>query len=119
MDLLRDVLDKQLVDRNGVKMGKVDGIVAEIRGGGPPRVVAVEVGSIVMARRLGRRPQGWITWLVLKVGGTRHSKPHRIEWGAVRDVGVDVELDIAVSDTAIFDWQDWLRDRLISRIPGA
>jgi hypothetical protein len=119
MDLLRDVLDKQLVDRNGVKMGKVDGIVAEIGGNGPPRVVAIEVGSVVMARRLGRRPQRWITLLTSKLGGARHSKPHRVAWGAVCDIGVDVEVNVAVSDTAIFDWQDWLRDKVISKIPGA
>jgi hypothetical protein len=29
MDLVRDVLDKQLVDRKQVKMGKVDGLVLE------------------------------------------------------------------------------------------
>ncbi|UFS85386.1 hypothetical protein LPB79_37810 (plasmid) [Rhizobium sp. T136] len=119
MDLLRDVLDKQLVDRNGVKMGKVDGIVAELRRGAPPRVVAIEVGAIVLARRFGRRPQQWITWLASKLGGDGHSRPHRVAWSAVRDIGLDVELDAAVSETAIFDWQDWLRDRVVSKIPGA
>ncbi|MBB3138628.1 hypothetical protein FHS26_006407 [Rhizobium pisi] len=119
MDLLRDVLDKQLVDRHGVKMGKVDGIVAELRRDGPPRVVAIEVGAIVMARRFGQRPQQWTTWLASKLGGEVHSRPHRVAWSTVRDVGVDLKLDVAVSDTAIFDWQDWLRDRVVSKIPGA
>ncbi|GAA3065410.1 hypothetical protein GCM10010520_11500 [Rhizobium viscosum] len=119
MDLLRDVLDKQLLDRNGVKMGKVDGIAAELRPDAPPRVVAIEVGAIVMARRLGRRPQHWITWLASRLGGDRHARPHRVAWSAVRNIGVDVELDVAVSDTAIFDWQDWLRDSVVSKIPGA
>ncbi|MEH2463692.1 hypothetical protein [Nostoc sp.] len=31
MDVIRDVLDNQLVDRNQRKMGKVDGIVMELR----------------------------------------------------------------------------------------
>jgi hypothetical protein len=30
-----------------------------------------------------------------------------------------VEFDIDVRDTAIFDWQNWLRDHVICRIPGA
>jgi len=119
MDLLRDVLDKQLIDRNGVKMGKVDGIVAELRQDGPPRVVAIEVGAIVMARRFGQRPQHWITWLASKLGGEGHSRPHRVAWSAIRDIRIDVELNVAVSDTAIFAWQDWLRDRVVSKIPGA
>lgn len=119
MDLLRDVLDKQLVDRDGVKMGKVDGIVAELCRDGPPRVVAIEVGAIAMARRFGHRPQQWITWLATKLGGERYSKPHRVAWSEVRSIGVDVQLEASVSDTAIFDWQDWLRDRVVTKIPGA
>ncbi|NYJ10871.1 hypothetical protein GGI64_001918 [Rhizobium leguminosarum] len=119
MDLLHDVLDKQLVDRDGVKMGKVDGIVAELRQDGPPRVVAIEVGAIAMAGRLGHRPQRWITWFATKLGGDRHSKPHRVAWSAVHGIGIDVQLNAAVKDTAIFDWQDWLRERVVGKIPGA
>ena len=33
MHMIRDVLDKQVVDRNQVKIGKVDGIVAQLRQG--------------------------------------------------------------------------------------
>jgi hypothetical protein len=35
MDVIRDVLDNQIVDRNQRKMGKVDGIVIECRDGEP------------------------------------------------------------------------------------
>jgi hypothetical protein len=37
----------------------------------------------------------------------------------VRDVGVDIDLDLDVRDTPVFDWQTWLRDHVIARIPGA
>lgn len=119
MDLLRDLLDKQVLDREQVKIGKVDGLVAELRQGKPPRIVAVELGSITLARRLGSRPGRWMTWLAARFGGERHAEPHRIAWNKVRDIGVDIEVDIDVHRTAIFDWQDWLRDRVIGRIPGA
>ena len=33
INLIRDVLDNQLVDRDGRRMGRVDGIVAELREG--------------------------------------------------------------------------------------
>ncbi|TGP86000.1 MULTISPECIES: PRC-barrel domain-containing protein [unclassified Mesorhizobium] len=119
MDLLRDLLDKQVVDRNGVKIGKVDGIMAQLRPDRPPRIVAIELGSITLARRLGSRPGRWMVWLAAKLGGERHAEPHRIPWKKVRDIGVDIEVDIDVHRTAIFDWQDWLRDHVIGRIPGA
>ena len=54
MDLVRDDLDKQLGDRQGKPIGRIDGIVMEIEEGRQPRVVAVEVGSVAQARRLGR-----------------------------------------------------------------
>ncbi|WP_192243083.1 hypothetical protein [Mesorhizobium silamurunense] len=119
MDLLRDLLDKQVVDRKQIKIGKVDGLVAELRPGMPPRITAIELGSITLARRLGTRPGRWIAWLAVRLGGKRHAEPHRIAWNKVRDIGIDIEVDIDVDKTAIFDWQDWLRDRVIGRIPGA
>jgi hypothetical protein len=119
MDLLRDLLDKQLVDRNQVKIGKVDGLVAELKPDVPPRIVAVELGSITLARRLGARPGRWMAWLAARLGGERNAEPHHIAWNKVRDIGVDIDVDIDVRRTAIFDWQDWLRDHVIRRIPGA
>ena len=45
MDLIRDVLDKQVCDREGRKMGKVDGIILEERPGAPLRVSFLELGG--------------------------------------------------------------------------
>ncbi|RWM24634.1 hypothetical protein [Mesorhizobium sp.] len=119
MQLLRDILDKQVVDREQVKVGKVDGLVAELRQGKPPRVVAVELGSIALARRCGARPGRWAVWLVARLSGKRQARPHRIAWNKVRDIGVDIEFDIDVRRTKIFAWQNWLRDHVVDRIPGA
>lgn len=119
MDLIRDVLDKQVVDRKQTKVGKVDGIVMQLRRGNPPRIIFVELGAIALARRLGPRVEYVVSRLWERVGGAKSRKPHRIAWSSVRDVGVDIEFDIDVGDTTIFDWQDWLRDKVISRIPGA
>ncbi|MBZ9702747.1 MULTISPECIES: hypothetical protein [unclassified Mesorhizobium] len=119
MDLLRDILDKQIVDREQVKIGKIDGLVAELRPGKPPRIIAVELGSVTLARRLGVRPGRWMTQLAAAWGGKRHRKPHRIAWKKVQDIGVDIQFDIDVRETSIFAWQDWLRDHVIGRIPGA
>lgn len=119
MKLLRDLLDKQVVDREQVKIGKVDGLVAELRSGKPPRIIAIELGSITLARRLGARPGRWMARLAVKLGGRQHGEPHRIAWHKVKDIGIDIEFDIDVRETSIFAWQDWLRDHVIGRIPGA
>ncbi|RUV45846.1 MAG: hypothetical protein EOQ55_31200 [Mesorhizobium sp.] len=119
MQLLRDILDKQVVDREQVKIGKVDGLVAELRQGKPPRVVAVELGVIALARRLGARPGRLTARLAARLSGKQQARPHRIAWTKVRDIGVDIEFDIDVRRTKILAWQSWLRDRIVGRIPGA
>src|SRR5919108_461534 len=59
--LTHDVLDSQLMDREGRPCGKVDGIVLVVgEHGTPPRVVALEVGALTLARRLHPRLARWL-----------------------------------------------------------
>ncbi|MEH1905078.1 MAG: hypothetical protein V7L04_27805 [Nostoc sp.] len=55
MDVIRDVLDNQLFDRNQRKMGKVDGIVMELRDREPPRLAYIEVGVTTVTRQTAKR----------------------------------------------------------------
>jgi sporulation protein YlmC with PRC-barrel domain len=117
MDLIRDVLDNQLVDRNQHKMGKVDGIVAEIRDGQPPRLAYIEVGGPTLARRLHPRLGRWAVAFGRK-WGINHGEPFRIPWAKVRDIGIDVEVDLVAETTPVLSWEDWLREHVVGRIPG-
>lgn len=119
MDLIRDLLDKQVLDRNGIKIGKVDGILAETQSGAPPRIIAIELGSVTLSRRLGVRLGRWVAWGVSRLGGTSRAKPHRISWDLVQVADLEVKVDVDVRQTTIFDWQEWLRAHFIGRIPGA
>ena len=119
MDLVRDVLDKQLVGRDGAKMGRVDGIVVELRPGLPPHVIAIETGPIIMARRVGERAAALVTWFAAKIGGTRYAKPYRIPWSRVRRIGIDIEVNIDIADTPLGKYQRWLREHIVEHIPGA
>ncbi|WP_250537291.1 hypothetical protein [Caballeronia sp. AZ10_KS36] len=119
MDVVHDILDKQLVDKNGVRMGRVDGLVAELRDGELPRLVFIETGTVVMARRFGRRAHRLMCALLTRIGAGHKTTPYRIAWKDVRKVAVDIELDVDSDDTPVHDWQRWLRERAIGRIPGA
>ena len=56
MDLARDLLDKLLVDRNQRPLGRVEGIVLELRADRPAAGrAAMEVGLVTAARRLHPR----------------------------------------------------------------
>ncbi len=118
MDLIRDVLDNQLVDRNQHPMGKVDGIVIEWREGEPPRLAYIEVGVTTLAGRLNPRLARWVAAIASK-WGAKQSEPFRIPWSKVRDVGIDVEVDVEAETTPALAYEKWLSDRIITRIPGA
>lgn len=110
MNLIRDVLDNQLVDRHQRRLGKVDGIVAEFRPGQPPRLKWIETGWVARARRIHPRLAAW-------VGGWA-SPPYRIPWTSIRDVGVDVEVALEARETPLLRTENRLR-RWLMRIPGS
>jgi hypothetical protein len=110
MDLIRDVLDNQIVDRNQRRLGKVDGIVAELRPGKPPVLQYIETGWVTKASRIHPRLAKWLRrWA---------SPPYRIPWTNIRYVGVDVEVALEASETPLLRTENRLR-RILTRIPGS
>jgi sporulation protein YlmC with PRC-barrel domain len=118
MDLVRDVLDKQLLDRDGRKLGKVDGIVLELRDDGPPRVAFLENGLPVLMQRL-MGGAGDLVALIERQLGIRKGGPVRIPMSKVIEVGIDVRLDLAAADTEALAWEEWVGRHVIRRIPGS
>jgi hypothetical protein len=107
--LIRDVLDNQLVGRKKVKIGKADGIVIEIREGGPPKILSIEAGLLTKARRIHPAVAAWIG---------RWSTPYRIGWSQVRDVGIDIDVDIDAENTPLLKVEKRLR-KVVMRLPFA
>ena len=116
MNIGREILDQQLVDRTGHNMGKVDGLVLELRDHAPPRVLAILSGGHVLARRIHPRLESWIVRITRR-WGPKNDAPIRIPWSQVRKIGVDVRVDVEAGTT--MPWEHWVRDHIISRIPGA
>ena len=117
MDIIRDVLDNQIVDRNQRKMGKVDGIIIELSDGQPPRLAYLETGATTLAHRLHPRLAYWVAAIEGK-WGAKNSQPYRIPWSKIRDVGIDVEVDVEAEQTSALAYEQWLREQVIKRIPG-
>jgi hypothetical protein len=118
MHLVRDVLDKQLLDRHGRKMGKVDGIVLELREDGPPRVVFIELGLAVLMQRL-MEGAGEVVALLERRLGIRKAEPVQIPVAKILETGIDVRVDVAASETEALAWEDWLGKHVVRRIPGS
>jgi hypothetical protein len=117
--LIRDVLDQQILDRDDVEIGRVDGILVELRPNAPPRVVSLEVGFVPLARRISRRLERFAEAMHKRLG-VRRSARYGIPWSSVLDVKpTGVETDLCADDTVAYDWERWLRANVVARMPGA
>jgi sporulation protein YlmC with PRC-barrel domain len=116
VDLIRDVLDTAVVDRQGRELGRVDGVVIEAVPGAPPRVAAIEIGPDVLAARLnpllGRLVAAVET--ALRIGAGR---PVRIPFRDVIDVGTQITVDCVWSESPATIIERRLR-RWLRALPG-
>jgi len=118
LKLVRDLLDKQMLDRNDCKLGRVDGLVLEIPEDGQPRVVRIEAGGTTRAARVGHWAVRPVRWLAQRIG-PKVVSPLKIPWSQVEMLGRDVHVDIDARNTTALAWEEWLDKVLIDRLPGA
>ena len=110
---MRDVVDCQLLDSEGERATKVAGAEAESREGARPAIRALLVGPEPLARRIGPR----VGRLVERItGGEREV---RILWEHIEDAGPDIHLNVPASATGATHAEDWVREKIIGRIPGS
>ena len=117
MHIVRDLLDKAVVDRHGRNMGRVDRVVIERRPGASPRVVAIEIGPSALAERLGRPLGRWVMALLHGLA-VDEGQPLRVHVNQILDVTDTVTVDLAFDDTPAATVEHRLRG-LVKRIPGA
>lgn len=120
IELASEILDHKLSDRDGTRMGRVDGIVLRIDGDGPPRVDRFEIGFVVLARRLHPRIETWFE-AIRSRWSVRKAARQLIPWSAVEEIDLarGIKLNIEAPPTPAFAWERWLRDRVVSKIPGS
>jgi hypothetical protein len=119
IELARDVLDKQLVDRDGTKMGRVDGLVLLLDDDGRPRVDHLQLGFVVLARRVHPRLEKWLQ-KIRERWSVRKTARQIVEWEKVTELTTGhIKVDLIARETPAFDWERWLRDKIVMHLPGA
>jgi len=118
MDLARDLLDVQLLDPRQRPIGRVDGILLEVRPGQPPSVAALEVGALTVLRRVNRPLARWVSRAVRRWLGVSW-RPVRFpldRWGRV---GVDIEIKVGErAERRLLRFERWLSTKVVRRLPG-
>ena len=106
LDALADVPLEELLDAGGEPVGIIDDLEIEgvDSGDGPARVSALLTGQVLITRIFGGRPP--------------RSRLQPLAWATVRKVGTVVELASDADELDSLWVERWLRDRIITRIPG-
>jgi hypothetical protein len=117
MDVVRDVLDKIVVDRNGREMGRVDGILLDDQPNQPIRLAAIVIGPAALGDRLHpslgrfvRRIERWC--------GLDQNRPTHIQFVDIDNVAAKVQVSVTMSDTAVAAVEQCLRAWVLW-LPGA
>ena len=118
MNLVRDVLDKELLDCEEEPMGRVDGLVMHAGKSSQPRVTHIEVGGAAPWERV-HPVFGRLAQRLARLWGPKRREQVRIPWSHVQTVGRDIKLDIEARGTGAIDWEIWLARHVIEHIPGS
>lgn len=124
MDLGKHVVDKELLDRDGLRAGKVDDLILEIGDAGtdgappPPEVRAILTGPMALSADLPRPVRG-LTRLLYRLLGLARPESVTIGWEHVTAIDVVVHLDIDRQRAGIMALAEAVDRRFIGRLPGA
>jgi hypothetical protein len=117
LDLIHDVLDKEVVDRHGREMGRVDSMVIALRPNRPPQVTAIEIGPAVLAYRV-RPVLGRLMSAVEHVLGIDEGRPLRIRFADILGIHSHIKVDRAFGETVAATVEQRLR-AWVGALPGS
>ncbi len=114
------LLDRQIVDKDGMLAGKVDDLELEFaEDGRGPIVTAILSGPGALSRQLGKRTGKWLESVHTRLHPSEQPGPARIAFGVVKRIDNHVEIAVSKHELDVERFEAWVRDNIISRIPGA
>ena len=116
-DAMLSLLDRQIVGPGGGELAKVDDVELETGENGELWVSALLAGPAALGPRIGGFLGRWMVGISNRLTGGRG--PVRIPFGVVTDLGSAVTVSIRERDLTGELLEDWLREHVVARIPGA
>jgi sporulation protein YlmC with PRC-barrel domain len=114
-----DLLDRQILDRDGEPVGKVDDVELTYNTDGTARVTALLLGQEVLGDRIGGVLGRCIAGTARRLSDAPDRPPQRISMDLVAEITNAVTLSVKRELLPDPPLETWLRDHLIARIPGA
>jgi sporulation protein YlmC with PRC-barrel domain len=119
VDIHLQLLDRQVLDRDGLLVCKVDDIELHEGPDGVPFVTAILVGPRAIGPRLGGRLGRWVTALASRLAESPGDAPPRIPFGRVTAVHSAVDVDRTTAELAVDPLEGWVERHVIGRLPGS
>jgi hypothetical protein len=116
LDLNLHLLDRQVVDRDGNLVCKIDDLEFERGADGSLYVATILVGPRALSRRIGGRLGVWMRSIAERLS-TEEMK--RIDFAQVDDIGSAIKLGASRDSLGAEPLEDWVREHIVSRIPGS
>lgn len=114
-----DLLDRQILDRDGLPVGNVDDVELAVAADGTLSVSALLVGAQAWAQRLGGRLGDSMAGLASRLQRRTPAGPIRIPIDLVRETSAAITLSVHRDLLAEPELETWLREHVIAHIPGA
>ncbi len=119
LDVVLNLLDRQVVDVEGRLVCKVDDLELAVDETGRPYVTAILCGPGALGPRLGGRLGRWMVAIGRRMAVRPDDGPSRIDAGLVSEVGSAVTLAVPRRDLNVAALEDWVREQVIAQLPGA
>jgi hypothetical protein len=115
------LLDRQIVDRDGVPVAKVDDLefAEPAEAGDLPILTDILCGQAALARRFNRRLGRGVELLRRVLDPTDEPGPARISFGVVIDIGPQLTIALERDQVAVTTVDRWLAREIVARIPGS
>jgi hypothetical protein len=114
-----DLLDRQLLDRNGIECGNVDDLELTRAEDGTMYVTAILSGPGRLWYRLGRRRLGrWLQHAQQEIGSVDETDRSRIPMDLAHNIGSSIDIAVDHTELANHALERWTTVHLISHIPG-
>jgi sporulation protein YlmC with PRC-barrel domain len=113
-----NLLDRQILDRDGMPVGKVDDVELDRAADGGLYVSALLTGEQALGRRIGGALGRWMVAAGSRLDLDRRG-PRRIPYDLVTSVESAVVLSIKRDLLPEPELETWLNQHLIGRLPGA
>lgn len=113
------LLDRQVIDRDGALVCKVDDLEFLPNAAGRPVVSAILAGPAALGPRVGGAVGRWMVSVQARLRPAEQDGPARIAISLVEDIETDIEISAAAPELRTHQTEAWVDRHVIAKLPGS